>query len=116
MYVEENTDLSEDELNTIRATENDKNYSFIKIVDIHKLYDKYHNSNDFREKLLRKGYKILTLYDCYHQGWEGDEWGAIVEKEGKKYWVETNHGAFEFIEQKNIILDIVSSIFKRVMK
>lgn len=46
----------------------------------------------FRQTCIEEGFKILSLYPIYHQGWECDYWGALGEKNGKTYLLETNHG------------------------
>lgn len=67
-------------------------------------FDKYYEyvgsplygSEYLRKAILELGeYKILSIYPCYYQGWEMDEWGAIAEKDGKKYAMETSHGGLQ---------------------
>lgn len=114
MIIEENNSLNKKDLNTLYTLSKKEygDYSFIKIIDSDKYLDKCHGSDNFRFNLLKNGYKINILYDVYHQGWECDEYATHVEKNNKKYWVETNHDSFVFVEQENIILKLVN-VFKR---
>ena len=47
----------------------------------------------FRKKCIGDGFVLIHVYPIYHQGWEMDEWGAIGQKDGKLYILETNHGS-----------------------
>lgn len=53
----------------------------------------YDPSASFRDEFLTMGFKLLRLYPMYYQGWECDQWGAIGEKDGKLYRLETSHGS-----------------------
>ena len=52
-----------------------------------------YGSIGLREQAIEAGYRIKSLYPCYHQGWEMDEWGATGMKDGKYYVLETSHGS-----------------------
>lgn len=64
------------------------------------LFDKYmdyigtplYESEGIRRQGIEAGFKIVHIYPIYHQGWEMDDWGAIGEKDGKRYVLETSHG------------------------
>lgn len=73
--------------------------TFHKVLDI-EIFDWFesmnhdlHSSRDFREKALEAGYKLTSLYPCYYQGWECDEWGATAIKDDKMYRLGTDHGS-----------------------
>jgi len=51
-----------------------------------------YGSMSLRSQAIEAGYRIKSLYPCYYQGWEMDEWGATGEKDGKLYVLETSHG------------------------
>ena len=83
-----------------------------------------HQSNDpqnieladsftFRKTVVNAGYKIVQLLPVFHQGWEMDEWAAIVEKEGRIYKATTNHGSLSvqatWPEGTRIITDWVNA-------
>lgn len=51
-----------------------------------------YGSMGLRAQAIEAGYRIKSLYPCYHQGWEMDEWGATGTKDGKYYVLETSHG------------------------
>lgn len=51
-----------------------------------------YGSQGLRAQCIEAGYKVIDIYPCYHQGWEMDEWGAIGEKDGQKWQLETSHG------------------------
>ena len=74
-----------------------------------------HGSDHFREKCLKAGYTLTNIYPVYHQGWELDEWAADATKDGKKYFLTTNHNALEETEiprfsLKSLILSILAKI------
>jgi len=64
--------------------------------------NEYDGSDGFRSQCIDAGYYLLKLYPVYHQGWEMDEWGAIGEKDGVQYRLETNHGSLVPTELKKI--------------
>lgn len=113
MIIEENTDLEEKKLNIIYALsyKDFGNESFIKIVDSDTYFNNYHGSDYFRFSLLKKGYKIKTLFNVYHQGWECDQWAAIIIKDNKEYYTYTDHGSLCFEEQKESFF----SMFKKIL-
>ncbi len=55
-------------------------------------------SRFFRIKCMQAGFRLVELYPVYHQGCELDEWGAIGTKDGKTYFLETNHGGLYPVE------------------
>lgn len=105
-------DISKEDLNTIRVTNDmiefmkkldrpigDRSYYKIVTLDeYHHRYGELECSSNFREQCLFKGFELLNLYPCYHQGWELDQWGAIGKKDGKKYVLETDHGSLQPVE------------------
>jgi hypothetical protein len=102
-------DFTEKQLNTIKIAketiEQAKKWErsieirpYHHVVSIDELMDEYgvlDSSSHFREQCLGEGFKLLNLYPCYHQGWECDEWGAIGERDSKKYVLETSHGSLQ---------------------
>lgn len=63
-------------------------------------WDDLDYSQSFREQCVEGGFKLLHIYPCLHQGWEFDEWGAIAEKNGYKYVLETSHGSIKATKMK----------------
>src|SRR5271166_5669505 len=61
-------------------------------------YTDLEKSLHFRVKCMDAGFTLTGLYPCYHQGWEMDYWGAMGVKDGKRYRLETNHGALQVTE------------------
>ena len=49
------------------------------------------------EKLKDKGFKVMHLFPVYYQGWEMDEWAAVVEKDGIVNLAVTNHGSLQLL-------------------
>ncbi len=100
-------DFTKEELNTIYRTQeqlkawNQKPKPFHTIVpeDEHLGFDgldskrQYHSSDHFREQCLDAGYTLTSLWMVFHHGWEMDEWAANAEKDGKEWWLTTNHGS-----------------------
>lgn len=94
--------ISEQDLNTI--------FDAPKKSSTEAEWDKYmeyvgtalYGSEDLRKQAISAGYKILDIYPIYHlyhQGWEMDEWGAIGEKDGKKWVLETSHGSLQIPQE-----------------
>jgi len=77
---------------------------------------KYNGSDSFREQCLKVGYVLTSLYPVYHQGWEMDEWAANATKDGKEWWLTTNHGSLEAEEIPSFsLIGFIKSFFRRDM-
>ena len=48
-------------------------------------------SNHLEEKIKEQFGKIVLKFQILHNGWEGDGYGYVVEKDEKKLLVLTNH-------------------------
>jgi len=53
---------------------------------------------DFTNRVKEKGYKVVHVFPVLYQGWECDEWAAVVEKNGSVKLAQTNHGSLYFVE------------------
>lgn len=60
----------------------------------------------FRRQVVRENFKLLSLYCVYHIGWEMDNWGAIAEKDGKYFRLETDHGRLVKMEVNGPNVDV----------
>lgn len=69
-----------------------------------------YSSLHFRKQCVEAGFRLKSLYPCYYQGWECDEWGGTGTKDGKHYCLETSHGGLNPVEIE------FSKIEKVVMK
>ncbi len=58
--------------------------------------DGYDPSASFRFLLLVDGFTIKKLIACYYQGWECDQWGALVTKDGNRYKAVSSHGGITY--------------------
>lgn len=125
MIVGDKLDMSAKELNTIYVIKERfegpgrmigiLEQPYHKIVTLDELSNKYNGSDGFRELCLKAGYKLTALYPVYHQGWEMDEWAATAVKDGKKWFLTTNHGSLEVEEAprfsfRKLLRDILGKI------
>lgn len=60
------------------------------------------------KKLKDKGYKVVHNFIVLHEGWELDNWAAIVEKDRGVYLATTNHGSLEIKGGEEAISEIKS--------
>lgn len=77
--------VSKEELNNVQEDKDGRNYD---------------PSLMFRNHAITEGFELTRLFKCYYSGWECDEWAAEGTKDGKKYFISTNHGRLEFEEMK----------------
>ena len=75
--------------------------------ELYKSYDKeikdmIDASIHFRANCEHEGFILSSLYPIYYQGWEMDEWGAIGNKDGEEYLLETNHGYLTSIKLSEV--------------
>ena len=76
--------------------------------------DCYDATTSFRRSCVDKGFYLTHIYPIYYQGWEGDQWGAIGTKDGKKFRLETNHGGLRPEELKEgfpLVQEIKTLVF-----
>jgi hypothetical protein len=73
------------------AKKNDKLLREANFKDCDWYSNPLYGSMSLRAQAIEAGYRIKSLYPCYHQGWEMDAWGATGTKDGKYYVLETSH-------------------------
>ena len=74
-----------------------------------------HPGMHFIKKCMAAGYTPTGLYPVYYQGWELDEWAASATKDGKKYWLTTNHNALEAEEMPSFsIKRFIGTILRKI--
>lgn len=101
MIIGEKLDIKPEDLNVIPVVKAvDTNQPYHRVVTMDELWQNYNGSDGFREQCLKAGYKLTSLYPVYHHGWEMDLWAADAIKDGKKYFLTTNHGSLEVEEAK----------------
>ena len=64
----------------------------------------------FTKRIKDKGYTVLHTFPVLYQGWETDEWAAVVEKDSTIYLVTTDHGSLKFddgVEALEYVHDLI---------
>jgi hypothetical protein len=60
----------------------------------------------FQKKLKDRGYKVIHLFPVLHEGWEMDNWAAVVERDGTVKLAQTNHGSLELVVGPGAIAEV----------